>query len=147
MYLDTSVIIKLLVPEKDSDFFNAHLSGVSLSSSELAWTEVWSALLAKERHKQISGRDRAAAWRTFARWVNSEQIVLHPLNTVTLKKANRVLEECHPKVALRTLDAIHSAACDLTQDFPFCTTDTRMRDAAKVLGIPVFPEPAGVRVP
>ena len=42
-------------------------------------------------------------------------------------------------VPLRTLDAIHTAACDLSQDFPFCTTDKRMRDAAHVLGIPVFP--------
>jgi hypothetical protein len=40
---------------------------------------------------------------------------------------------------LRTLDAIHTAACDLSQDFPHCTTDKRMREAAVVLGIPVFP--------
>ena len=41
---------------------------------------------------------------------------------------------------LRTLDAIHTAACDLSQDFPLCTTDRRMRDAAKALHIPIFPE-------
>jgi len=42
-------------------------------------------------------------------------------------------------VPLRTLDAIHTAACDLAQDFPLCTTDRRMRDAAGLLGIPLFP--------
>jgi len=56
-----------------------------------------------------------------------------------LKKAIHILERCHPAVPLRTLDAIHTAACDLSQDFPLCTTDRRMRDAAEVLGIPVFP--------
>lgn len=140
MYIDTGVLIKLLVPEADSAFFEAQLVGEALSSSELAWTEVASALFAKERNKHISPRQRATAWQLFSDWVESEQVVLHPLNNITLKKANRILERTHPSVPLRTLDAIHIAACDLTQDAPLCTTDRRMRDAAEILGIPLFPE-------
>jgi predicted nucleic acid-binding protein len=139
MYLDTAILVKLLVDEPDTEFFQAALEGALVSSSELALTEVWSALLAKERNKLISARQRASAWRIFNERVQDKQIVLHPLNGVVLKKANHVLERCHPGVALRTLDAIHAAACDLSQDFPLCTTDRRMRDAAGVLGIPVFP--------
>ena len=71
--------------------------------------------------------------------MESEEILLHPLNSAVLRRANHVLERCHPAVALRTLDAIHTAACELSQDFPLCTTDRRMRDAAGVLGIPLFP--------
>ena len=59
---------------------------------------------------------------------------------VVIKKANHMMEQCHPQAPLGALDAIHAAACDLTQDFPLCTTDRRMRDAANRLGIPVFPE-------
>ncbi len=140
MYLDTSIIIKLLVPEADSALFDEKTVGLALSSSELAWTEVWSALLAKERIRQITITESQRAWRTFKGWVDTEQIVLHTLNSITLKKANHILEVCHPAVPLRTLDAIHSAACDLSQDFPLCTTDRRMRDAAAILGLPVFPE-------
>jgi predicted nucleic acid-binding protein len=140
MYLDTAILVKLLVVEPDSEFFQEALDGKLLSSSELALTEVWSALLAKERNKVISARDRASAWRVFNERVQAKQIVLHPLNSVVLKKANQVLEHCHPQVPLRTLDAIHAAACDLSQDFPLCTTDRRMRDAASRLGIPIFPE-------
>jgi predicted nucleic acid-binding protein len=140
MYLDTCIFVKLLVDEPDTEFFQKALRGELLSSSELAATEIWSALIAKERKKLISPRDRASAWRMFQERVQERQILLHPLNTVTLKKANQVLERCHPGVALRTLDAIHTAACDLSQDFPLCTTDQRMRDAAEMLGIPVFPE-------
>lgn len=139
MYLDTAILIKLLVPEKDSEFFQASLSGKLLSSSELARTEVWSALLAKERNGALSTAQRDAAWRVFTEQVDDERILLHPLNEIVLRKANHILERCHPAVPLRTLDAIHTAACDLTQDFPLCTTDHRMRDAAKVVGIPVFP--------
>ncbi len=140
MYLDSAIIIKLLVVERDSDLFQEALSGELLSSSELALTEVWSALLAKERHKVISAKQRAEAWKAFNDRVQTKQLLLHTLDKVVLRKANHILERCHPVVPLRTLDAIHTAACDLSQDFPLCTTDKRMRDAAGVLGIPVFPE-------
>ena len=139
MYLDTAILVKLLVDEPDSEFFQDALAGAFLSSSELALTEVWSALLAKERNKHISTRQRAAAWLVFNERVREQQIILHPLDGIVLKKANHILERCHPTVPLRTLDAIHTAACDLSQDFPLCTTDRRMREAADVLGIPLFP--------
>lgn len=139
MYLDTAIIIKLLVTERDSESFQDALDGQLLSSSELALTEVWSALLAKERNHAISKSERVEAWQVFNERVRAKQIILHPLNSIVLRKANQVLERCHPGVPLRALDAIHTAACDLSQDFPLCTTDRRMRDAAGVLGIPIFP--------
>ena len=139
MYLDTAIIVKLLVDEPDSDYFQDALEGMLLSSSELAFTEVRAALLTKERNKLISAKQREAAWEVFNDRVQGRDIDLHPLNGVVLRKANYILGRCYPKVLLRTLDAIHAAACDLSQDFPLCTTDKRMRDAAGVLGIPVFP--------
>ena len=88
-----------------------------------------SATIIMPEWRSKSGRSPARTGSTF----------FHPISSVLLKKANHVLERCHPAVPLRTLDAIHTAACDLSQDFPLCTTDKRMRDAAGVLGIPVFP--------
>lgn len=139
MYLDSAIIVKLLVAEPETEFLLEALVGQPLSSSELAVTEVLSALLGKERNKLISVRQRSAAWRLFNERVAAQEITLHPLNSIVLKKARHFLERCHPAVALRTLDAIHTATCDLAQDFPLCTNDRRMREAAGVLGIPVFP--------
>ena len=139
MYLDAAIIVKLLVDEQDTDFFQNALAGALLSSSELAFTEVRAALLTKERNKLISARQREAAWQVFTDRVRARDIDMHPLNGLVLRKANHILGRCYPKVPLRTLDAIHTAACDLSQDFPLCTTDRRMREAAGVLGIPVFP--------
>ena len=139
MYLDTTTIIKLLVPEPDSPLIDKRASGEPLSSSELAWVEVFSALLHKEREKSIAPEDRYNAWMTFCEWVDSRQIVLRPLDTTVIRKARHVMDVCYPEVRLRALDAIHTAACDLSQDFPLCTTDKRMRDAAAMLRIPVFP--------
>jgi len=139
MYLDAAIIVKLLVDEQDTNFFQNALAGTLLSSSEIAFTEVRAALLTKERNKLISAKQRDAAWQVFTDRVQARDIDLHPLNGLVLRKANHILGRCYPKVPLRTLDAIHTAACDLSQDFPLCTTDRRMRDAASVLGIPVFP--------
>ena len=47
MYLDTAIIVKLLVREADSDWFNTALLGRHFETSELALAEVRSALLAK----------------------------------------------------------------------------------------------------
>lgn len=140
MYLDSAIIIKLLVDEPDSHVFKEAIPGRSISTSELAVTEVRAALLAKERANAISEEERRQAWEEFSSWIDDERLQIHPLDSLTLKKSRHTLDQCHPSVPLRTLDSIHVAACDSSQDFPLCATDKRMRDAAKLLHIPVFPE-------
>jgi predicted nucleic acid-binding protein len=139
MYLDSCIIVKLLVAEPDSEFFIRSLEGRALVTSELARTEVFSALLARERAGKISTTDRRRAWREFEDRVTAREIKLEPLNAIVLRKATHSLEQCHPEVPLRTLDAIHLATADLCQDFPLATTDGRLRDAAALLGMEVFP--------
>jgi predicted nucleic acid-binding protein len=140
MYLDTSIIVKLLVTEPDSEFFIRSLEGQALTTSELAQTEVFSALLARERAGKISAGDRRLAWKEFQARIASEEIKIEPLNSVVLRKAMHCLEFCHPPAPLRTLDAIHLATADLCQDFPLATTDARLANAAQTMHIPVFPE-------
>jgi predicted nucleic acid-binding protein len=140
MYLDSCILVKLLTREPDSEFFDAELRGKPLASSELAYPEVCSALLAKERAGRLAPADRLRAWKQFLAWIESEEVVLLRLDQAVLRKATRQLEQCHPAVALRTLDAIHLATADLTTESPLCSTDARLRDAAKMLKLPVFPE-------
>lgn len=140
MYLDTSIIVKLLVTEPDSEFFIRSLEGQRLTTSELAQTEIFSALLARERAGKIEPADRKLAWKEFQARVANEEIKIEPLNSVVLRKATHCLEYCHPPVPLRTLDAIHLATADLCQDFPLVTTDVRLANAARAMHIPVFPE-------
>ena len=97
MYLDTAIIVKLLVDEQDTDFFQNALAGTLLSSSELAFTEVRAALLTKERNKLISAKQRDAAWQVFTDRVQARDIDLHPLNGLVLRKANHILGRCYPK--------------------------------------------------
>jgi predicted nucleic acid-binding protein len=92
MYLDTSIIVKLLVAEPDSEYFVRSLEGQRLTTSELAHTEVFSALLARERAGKIETADRRLAWKEFQARVASEEIRIEPLNSVVLRKATHCLE-------------------------------------------------------
>jgi predicted nucleic acid-binding protein len=139
MYLDTCILVKLLVVEPDSEFLIDSLEGQPLVTSELAQTEIFSALLARERAGKINANDRRRAWREFLSRVESKEIRLEPLNSIVLRKAIHALDHCHPEVPLRTLDAIHLATADLCHDFPLATTDNRLRDAATLMGFSVFP--------
>jgi hypothetical protein len=140
MYIDSAIIVKMLIREELSDFFQRALSGLVLHTSELSLVEVGSALLSKARTKIINEKQRVAALRIFQEKVADEQILIIPLDSPVYSRAQSLIEFCHPAVALRTLDAIHLAACDLSRDFPLCATDGRMRAAAEKLQIPLFPE-------
>ena len=140
MYIDSAIIVKMLIREELSDFFQKALSGLVLHTAELSLVEVGSALLSKVRTKTINEKQRVAAFNIFQQKVVDEQILIIPVDSPVYSKARSVIEFCHPAVALRTLDAIHLAACDMAQEFPLCATDGRMRAAAAKLHIPLFPE-------
>ena len=142
MYLDSYILMKPLTVEPDSEFFLHALEGQPVTTSELAETEVFSALLARERDGKISRQDRQRAWQEFSRRVGSGESQIEPLNSLVQRKARQLLERCHPQVPLRTLDALHLATIDRCQDFPLVTTDARLRAAATLSDIPLFPPAA-----
>jgi len=142
MYLDTSVLVKLFTREPDSEFYGKLTDGQAVCSSVLAYTEIWSALLAKERAGGLTIEQRRKVWAAIDRNVMSDVIELLPMGPAIFKRANRILEVCHPEVPLRSLDALHLASADQSQDWPLATGDKRMRDAAEMLGFPLTPLPS-----
>ena len=146
MYLDTGILVKLLSPEPDTAFFERELRGHSLTTSELALVEVKTALCAKERNKFITALRRAHAEAKFAAMIGDGILELFELNNRTLRKATQIVQRCQPDVPLRALDALHLAACDLAQEFPLCTTDARMRAAAQLIAVPIFPEKLPLKI-
>ena len=139
MYLDTAIIIKLLARESDSAWFNQTLVGQRFETSELAVSEVRSALLAKERAGHITQVERVTAEERFVEIVGEELIKLYPLNRQVLDRANAILLACHPRIPLRTLDALHVATCDLHRNGTLATTDARMRAACQQFAIALVP--------
>ncbi len=140
MYLDSAIIVKLLVREPDSAWFNRGVEGHELWSSELSVAEVSSALLSKERARQMSVAQRKSAFAQFALMRDEKILRLHPLNLSVVERASGLLIGCHPEVPLRSLDAIHVATALMHPRGALCATDGRMRAAAQRVGLLCFPE-------
>ena len=134
VYLDSSVLVKRYIQEPDSDHVDDVIVGASLVSSDLAFGEVWAALLAKERAKAISVDVRAKAWKAFQEDVEEGVLRLIPLDGVMIREANEMMLRVHPHVPLRTLDAIHLATYQSVITGAMFTKDKRMLAAAKLLG-------------
>jgi predicted nucleic acid-binding protein len=141
MYLDSCVLVKLVSREPDSEAYHAIVAGQAIVTSELAVPEVRSALLAKERAGRLSHRDRLTGWRLFQEKVHEQEFRLLPLNRQVIERAGAVIEQCHPKVQLRTLDAIHVATAELHGGEPMCSSDRRVCDASELIGLALAPRP------
>ncbi len=142
MYLDSAVLVKLVVREPDSLFYADQVHGRSdVWVSEIALTECWSALLRKEREQAVDVPTRENAWRRLETYFSGEVPHMLSVTREILHRANRILDRCHPEVGLRSLDAIHLASCEAADAWPLLTSDLRMRQGAEILRLPLGPLP------
>jgi predicted nucleic acid-binding protein len=135
MYIDTSALVKLYVREADSEACWNTIADSSLVSSRLLYCEFRSALLGKESRKVISPESRNEAWRRFEQDISDRVIQFMSLNDLVIQDAQKLLDELHPSVSLRTLDAIHLATCISGEVGLLFTKDHRMLKAAGFLGL------------
>ena len=123
LYLDSSAIVKLVVPERDSDALVAQIDDQpEVVTSALAWAEVVRAVVR-------TGRSASDAERVI------ERIPMVPIDDAILRSAAEL-----PPVALRALDSIHLAtALTLKDDLKALVTyDARLAEAAAGLRMPVL---------
>jgi len=142
VYLDSAVLVKLVVREPDSFFYAGQVDGVTgVWSSDVALTECWSALFRKQREGAIGAATRRTAWRKLERYVADAAVELVPVDRSILLRANRIIERCFPKVPVRSFDAIHLASCEVMNAYPLLTNDERMRAAGLHLRFVLGPLP------
>jgi predicted nucleic acid-binding protein len=137
MYIDTCVAVKLYTREPDSEECQQIAAGHRLVSSELLYTELWSALLAKERNKVITPELRQRVWQLFEDHLLEDVIELVALDGHLVREAAEIMAKVHPQVPLRTLDALHLATYAGIEAGPLFTRDKRMNDAARRLEFPL----------
>jgi len=137
MYIDSAILVKLVVREPDSEFYVNLLDGqTSVHTSELAITECRSALVRKRERGDIDARTLDRAWaRLQAYWADSGGLLLLPVTRSVLRQAGEVIDRCSMSVPIRTLDAIHIASCWVSRVYPLVTNDCVMRSATEHLGI------------
>ena len=142
MYVDSAILVKLVVREADSLFYAEQIDGqTGVWSSAIALTECWSALFRKQREGAIGDATRRTAWQKLEHYVADGALELVAVDRSILARANQVIERCFPDVPLRSLDAIHLASCEAIAGFPLLTNDGRMRAAALHLKLPLGPLP------
>ena len=141
MYLDSCIIVKLVSHEPDSEAYHRVVVGKPVVTSELAVTEVRSALLAKERAGRISAQARHAGWRLFQEKVRDEEFILLPLSRQIIERAGRMIEQCHPQVVLRALAAVHVATAELCGGEEMCSSDNQVQRASDLIGLAFVPSP------
>ncbi|MEY4488604.1 MAG: hypothetical protein RIQ79_1112 [Verrucomicrobiota bacterium] len=137
MYIDTCVAVKLYTREPDSEECQRIAAGHRLVSSELLYTELWSALLAKERNKVLTPELRQRVWQLFEEHLLEDVIELVALDGHVVREAAEIMAKVHPHVPLRTLDAIHLATYAGIEAGSLFTKDKRMIDAARRLEFPL----------
>ena len=135
IYLDSSALAKLYVPEPESDRLEAFLRGRrDLLISELTITEVLSAVSRRRREGMLSASQALEIRDAVLADADSGSFHRLDMSPVMHREAERLLFHIE-SVALRTLDALHVAAALLGSATYIVTYDARMRTAALHAGL------------
>ncbi len=136
MYLDTSALVPLYVPESDSEDCERIVAGAQgVFTSELGRTELMRALLAKHKNGLIDAEQQKRIFVLFEQHCDDGTVRLVPFDRRTVREAADLMQQLAPHVLLRTLDAIHLATYLSVDAGPLFTRDKRMIEAGRKLGL------------
>jgi uncharacterized protein len=137
MYLDSSALVKLLVPEAESEALNQALVGAEdVIVSDLALTEMASALGRRTREGRLTATVARRLYREAEKLATSCRRV--ELTPPIHRHAERLLL-LSINIPLRALDALHIATALDAQAATLVTYDPPQRVAAASQGLFVAP--------
>jgi uncharacterized protein len=136
IYLDSSALVKLVVPEPESDRLNDALAGVSdVVVSDLALAETASALGRRVREKKLTRTEARDLYRETRELLRSCRRA--ELTPPIYRHAERLMLTL--PLPLRTLDALHVATALDADAATVVSFDSRLREAAASQGLFVAP--------
>jgi uncharacterized protein len=139
VYFDASALVKLVIDEDGSELAARLWDRCDAAlSSRSAYVEVWSALAASGRNKDLSEADLVAALTAFDRFWGSVRAV--ELTEAVQLRAGQLARD----LALRGADATHLASA-LAVGHPellMAVWDRRLAAAAQASGLAVSPGPS-----
>jgi predicted nucleic acid-binding protein len=135
IYVDSSALAKLYVPEAESELLDAFLHGRrGLMISELAITEVLSAVARRKREGELRAKQANEIRDAVLVDADSGAFDRLDLNPEVHREAERLLFATD-SLPLRTLDALHIALAFSGRASHILTFDRRMREAATQAGL------------
>lgn len=132
MYLDTSVLAALYIPERISAAAATAVGTSSAAISALTEVEIASVVARRLRERTISAADGALVLRTFDAHVADGRFWRLPVVAEAFVDAGRLLRA--GTAPLSTLDALHLAVAASHREI-LCTADRQLARAAKQLGV------------
>ena len=137
--MDASALVKLLVPEEESDALNQSLAGLTeVIVSDLALTEVASALGRRTREQRVTRAEAQRLYREASKLhASSRRAEITP---PVQRRAERLMLSL--TIPLRALDALHLATALDAEAATVVTFDPRLRAAAISQGLFVAPPSA-----
>lgn len=135
VYLDTSALAKLYVPEPESSDLEAALVGRrDLVLSELALTELTSAVARRVREGDLTERDGRRLYQRAIRDLLGGEFRRVELSSEVHREAERILMSVGHRLALRAADTLHLGAAVWAGARVIVTYDARTDAAAAALG-------------
>jgi len=143
-YWDTSALVKLYVAEADSAYFLQLLTTKDepIASSAIAAAEVLCVLFRKEQAGALRRGGGRRIYSKFKSDVSAGRILTipysHDVEAEVEKVASRVFTR-KGVVLIRSLDLIHVATALSGGARDLVTTDVRLREVSKIVGLNVIP--------
>jgi predicted nucleic acid-binding protein len=135
VYLDTSALAKLYLPESDSDEMEDALVGRrDVIVSDLSITELTSALARRVRDGDLTAAHARRVYQGVLNDAGAGEFRRAEITANTHREAERLLMGVGRRVPLRAADALHLAIASLLGARVLMTFDQRMRSAAEALG-------------
>ena len=146
-YWDTACLVKLYAPEPNSEVFEKYAASLpeQPSTGDFARLEFWTVLRRKEAESTLAVGEAKQLLGVFDKNVTAGLLRLIPWNDQVTLEFERVVETClgrTPPLFIRTLDALHLTAAITSGETELVTTDKRLREAALLFGLTVFPPPS-----
>jgi hypothetical protein len=138
LYLDTSALAALYIPEPLSDVVARVVGAKPPAISVLTEIEFSSAVARRVREKSISAADASEVLETFDAHIAERRYRHLPVAAQTFAEARRLLRS--GLAPIPTLDAMHLALCALHRE-PLCTCDRQLARAAARFGVKVHAVP------
>jgi len=135
IYCDASALVKLYVPEAESDDLNRTLEGRrDLLVSDLSITEIVSSLSRRRREGNLEAATASRLHRAILDHVEDGVYRRVELISATHREAERLLLSV-AAVPLRAADALHLALAVSGDAASLLTFDRRLSHAAKAIGL------------
>jgi predicted nucleic acid-binding protein len=137
-YLDSSALVKLYVPEAETDAVAVFVNALRqpLPFSHLHELEVKNALRLKIFRKECPARPVSRAIRLMDKDLRAEILKRPALNwPEVFRKADELSKRFSARSGARSLDLLHVASCLLLSSRDFLTFDDRQAVVAKKAGL------------